>query len=76
MISVFWDSGTLFTSYFLSFIIIDQNKNLNILSVSEILLLMIIPGIDMLRLFLVRLSAGKIHLLEIEIIYTIICLKN
>ncbi len=55
----FGDSGTLFTSYFLSFIIIDQNKNLNILSVSEILLLMIIPGIDMLRLFLVRLSAGK-----------------
>ncbi len=55
----FGDSGTLFISYFLSFIIIDQNKNLNILSVSEILLLMIIPGIDMLRLFIVRLSAGK-----------------
>lgn len=55
----FGDSGTLFISYFLSFIIINQNQNLNILSVSEIFLLMIIPGLDMLRLFFKRLLRGK-----------------
>lgn len=55
----FGDSGTLFVSYFLSLIIINQNNDLNILSVSEILLLMTIPGIDMLRLFVFRLIKSK-----------------
>ncbi len=55
----FGDSGTLFISYVLAFLIIDQNKNYINLSISEILLLMIVPGIDMLRLFVKRLISKR-----------------
>lgn len=52
------DSGTLFISYFLSMLVIREYYNNNIL-ISEILLLMILPGIDMLRLFVIRISNKK-----------------
>ncbi len=49
-------------SYFLPFIIssflIKSNK-LDIISVEEILILMVVPGIDLIRLFCIRLVEGK-----------------
>lgn len=52
------DSGTLFISYFLSVVVIQEYHDKNLL-ISEILLLMIIPGIDMLRLFIFRILKNK-----------------
>lgn len=55
----FGDSGTLLFSYMISLVIIDQHLNQKTLMISEILLLMIIPGIDMFRLFLKRIILKK-----------------
>ena len=50
-------------SYFLPFIIssffIKSNNKLEIISVEEILILMVVPGIDLIRLFCIRLAKGK-----------------
>ena len=53
------DSGTLFISFFISFIVINEHNIFGNLSISEILLLMIIPGVDMLRLFVQRIFNKK-----------------
>ena len=55
----FGDSGTLLVSYLVSLIIIDQHLNQDLLLISEILLLMIIPGLDMFRVFLERIISKK-----------------
>ena len=46
------DSGTLLISFILSFIFIKLFNNQIILNSDEILIYMLIPGIDMIRLFL------------------------
>ncbi len=50
-------------SYFLPFVIssffIKSNNKLEIISVEEILILMVVPGIDLIRLFCIRLAEGK-----------------
>ena len=53
------DSGTLFISYFIAMIVINEHNNMNSPSISEIILLMILPGIDMLRLFIHRILNKK-----------------
>lgn len=58
-ICFFGDSGTLLVSYMTSLIIIDQHLNQNSLMISEILLLMIVPGLDMFRLFIKRIILKK-----------------
>ena len=55
----FGDSGTLLISYMIGLVVIDQHLNQGTLMISEILLLMIVPGIDMFRLFLKRIISKK-----------------
>ena len=52
------DSGTIVLGFFISYIVIKSYKN-SIVFVDEIFIMMMIPGIDMIRLFLVRISKGK-----------------
>ena len=53
------DSGTLFISYFIAMIVISEHNIMKNLSISEIILMMILPGIDMLRLFVKRILSKK-----------------
>lgn len=53
------DSGTLFISYLIAMILISEHNNMKYLSLSEIILLMILPGVDMLRLFIIRILNKK-----------------
>ena len=53
------DSGTLFISYLIAMIVISEHNIMKNLSISEIILLMILPGIDMLRLFVKRILSKK-----------------
>lgn len=53
------DSGTLFISYLVAMIVISEHNNMKNLSISEIILLMVLPGIDMLRLFVKRILNKK-----------------
>jgi len=50
------DSGTLLISFILSFIFIKLFNNQNIIYSDEILIYMLIPGIDMIRLFFERIK--------------------
>ena len=51
------DSGTHVLAFIISYIIIKQyNYSFQKISIEEIFILMMIPGIDMLRLFIQRLS--------------------
>ena len=52
------DSGVYILSFILTILIINFYKN-NLISVEEILSLMLVPGLDMLRLFIQRLKCGK-----------------
>ena len=66
------DGGNYLLSMIIGTIIIKQNNvNSSILLAEEIFLLLMIPGIDMLRLFIQRLYKKKIHLKETVIIYII-----
>ncbi|MDC1079933.1 MraY family glycosyltransferase [Candidatus Pelagibacter sp.] len=53
------NSGTYFLSFLLSIYLIKSNVYLNYISVEEILILLLVPGLDMFRLFLSRFSRGK-----------------
>ena len=53
------DSGSLLLGYIISFFVIKSHNNLSNILPEEIFLLMIIPGIDMLRLFIKRLLKNK-----------------
>ena len=53
------DSGSLFISFIFSYFFIFYHNNFNIFSADEIFLLMLLPGIDMVRLVIVRLYSGK-----------------
>lgn len=53
------DSGTLFISYLIAMIVISEHNIMKNLSISEIILMMILPGIDMLRLFVKRILSKK-----------------
>ncbi len=53
------DSGTLFLGCIISLLIIAYYNKLNFLKTDEIFLLMLVPGIDMLRLFLQRILCKK-----------------
>ena len=51
--------GTYFLSYLLSIYLIKSNIIFHTISVEEILILLLIPGLDMLRLFLNRIICGN-----------------
>ena len=53
------NNGSYFLSYLISIYLIKSNIGLNKISVQEILILLLIPGLDMLRLFLIRTYNGK-----------------
>lgn len=53
------NSGTYFLSYLLSIYLIKSNIVFDKISVEEILILLLIPGLDMLRLFLKRTILGN-----------------
>lgn len=54
------DSGTLFLSFiYASLIILTYNNKVFEISVEKIFLVMMLPGIDMLRVFLIRITNGK-----------------
>ena len=53
------DSGTLFLGCIISLIVIANYNKLNFLKADEIFLLMLVPGIDMFRLFLQRTLSKK-----------------
>ncbi len=53
------DSGTLFLGSIISLIIILNYTKFNLLKVDEIFILMLLPGIDMLRLFIQRIYNRK-----------------
>jgi UDP-GlcNAc:undecaprenyl-phosphate GlcNAc-1-phosphate transferase len=53
------DSGTLFLGCIISLLVIANYKKLNFLNADEIFLLMLVPGIDMFRLFLQRILCKK-----------------
>ena len=65
------DSGTLLISFILSFIFIKLFNNQIILNSDEILIYMLIPGIDMIRLFLKELKIKEIHFQMIDGIFII-----
>ena len=66
------DSGTLLISFILSFIFIKLFNNQIILNSDEILIYMLIPGIDMIRLFFLKeLKIIEIHFQMIDYIYII-----
>ena len=52
------NSGTFFISFLLGILFIYSYKN-KIISVEEIILLMFLPGIDMIRLFIIRILNKK-----------------
>ena len=53
------NNGSYFLSYLISIYLIKSNISLGKISVEEILILLLIPGLDMLRLFLTRAIKGK-----------------
>ena len=53
------DSGTLFLGCIISLIVIANYNKLNFLKADEIFLLMLVPGVDMFRLFLQRILCNK-----------------
>ena len=53
------DSGTLFLGSIISLIVILNYTKFNLLKVDEIFILMLLPGIDMLRLFVQRIYNRK-----------------
>ena len=54
----FGDSGIYLLAVIISFFTIDAHKS-NLLFADEIVLILLLPGIDMLRLFIVRIIAKK-----------------
>lgn len=53
------NNGTYFLSFLISIYLIKSNIVFSTFSTEEILILLIIPGLDMLRLFLIRFISGK-----------------
>lgn len=54
------DSGSLLIGFVIAYIVISQyNLNISILSCEKIFLIMFLPGIDMFRLFVIRLKNRK-----------------
>jgi len=53
------DSGTLFLGCIISLIVIENYNKFNFFKADEIFLLMLVPGIDMFRLFLQRIFSKK-----------------
>ena len=53
------NSGTYFLSYLISIYLINSNIVFGKISVEEILILLLVPGLDMVRLFLTRIINGK-----------------
>lgn len=58
-ISFIGNSGSASIGFFISILIINSYQTGNISSVENIFLIFLIPGIDMFRLFLIRISAKK-----------------
>ena len=54
----FGDNGTLLLSFIFSFLFIDFHNNKKLLFADQIFLIMLIPGLDMLRLFISRIIKG------------------
>ncbi len=53
------DSGSLFIAYILGYIFIKSYNNNQIKDIETIFVMMMIPGLDMLRLFITRITQGK-----------------
>ena len=53
------DSGVILISYIISFIVINSNNQIKVISAELIFQLFLVPGLDMLRLFISRLLHGK-----------------
>ena len=53
------DSGTLFISFIFSCFIISEYNYNNLITADRIFLLMAIPGFDLIRLFILRISSGQ-----------------
>ena len=53
------DNGTLLISFIFSFLFIHFHNNIKSLFADEIFLIMLIPGLDMLRLFILRIVKGR-----------------
>ena len=53
------DSGVILIAYIISFIVINSNNQIKVISAEVIFQLFLVPGLDMLRLFVSRLLHGK-----------------
>ena len=53
------DSGVILIAYIISFIVINSNNQIKVISAEVIFQLFLVPGLDMLRLFISRLLHGK-----------------
>lgn len=62
-------SGNMIMSFYISYLTITNYNSSTSLLCDEIFILFILPGVDMLRLFINRIYKKKIHLKEIEIIF-------
>ena len=71
------DGGTYLLAYIFGYSFIKlYNSNLNIYS-DQIVLIMLLPGLELMRLFIIRIkNQKKIRFQQIEIIFIIIYLKN
>ena len=64
------DSGSILIGFLISYFCIKFSK-FGLLKSDQIFIIMMLPGIDMLRLFLVRLSSGRTRLRGTENTYII-----
>ena len=53
------DSGIILIAYIISFVVINSNNHIKVISAETIFQLFLVPGLDMLRLFIKRLLNGK-----------------
>ena len=63
------DGGTYLLSFLLGYFFIKMYNLKIILHADQVVLFMLIPGLDLMRLFIIRISKKNIHFLQIEIIY-------
>ena len=70
------DAGVYFLSSFLGLCIIYLSQNQGDISTNSIFLIMILPGVDMLRLFVIRIKNKKTLLKLIKITHHILLTTN
>ena len=65
------DSGTQVLAFIISYILIKSHNIEKIFSPEEIFIILSFPGLDMFRLFLLRILNGRIHFMQILITFII-----